>query len=90
MLSTHNPLYIEFISKLRSARRAEGLTQFALGKLLKKPQAFVSKVERCERRLDLVEAAEWCFALGIPLEQVVPNALILKLEAAKARRRHSR
>jgi ribosome-binding protein aMBF1 (putative translation factor) len=75
MLSTHNPLYIEFVSKLRAARLAKGLNQTELGALLSKPQAFISKVETCERRLDLVEAAEWCRALDVSLYDILPNEL---------------
>lgn len=87
MLSTHNPLYIEFVSKLRAARKAQRISQVSLGKTLKKPQAFVSKVETCERRLDLVEAAEWCLALGVHLNDVLPNALQRSLEAEKPKRK---
>jgi len=43
--------------------------------MLNKPQAFISKVETCERRLDLVEAAQWCLALGIKLDDVMPPGL---------------
>ena len=75
MPGIHSPLYIEFIAQLRRARRAKGLTQATLGALLKKPQAFVSKVETCERRLDLIEAAQWCVVLGIQLKEVLPAEL---------------
>jgi transcriptional regulator with XRE-family HTH domain len=36
-------------------RKAAGLTQHALARLLKKPQSFVAKYEGGERRLDVVE-----------------------------------
>jgi transcriptional regulator with XRE-family HTH domain len=75
MKSAHNPLYIEFVANLRHARKERGLTQGELGRLLSQPQAFVSKVETCERRLDLVEAAEWCIVLGITLSDVMPSRL---------------
>ncbi len=70
-----NPQYVEFVSRLRYARQACGLTQTKLGRLLHKPQAFVSKVERCERRLDIIEAAEWCVALGTDIDHVLPATL---------------
>jgi len=72
MGAAHNPQYIEFVTRLRNARRARGLTQTELGRLLHKPQAFVSKVERCERRLDIIEAAEWCLALRVRIDDVLP------------------
>ena len=75
MPAAHRPEYIEFVTRLRSARKAKRLSQLALGKLLGKPQSFVSKVETCERRLDLVEAAEWCLALGIKLDDALPESL---------------
>jgi transcriptional regulator with XRE-family HTH domain len=75
MTAAHTPQYIEFVSRLRYARRVKKLTQRALGDRLGKPQAFISKVETCERRLDLIEVAEWCLALGITLDQVLPPDL---------------
>ena len=75
MPAAHRPEYIEFVARLRNARQAKRLSQLTLGKLLGKPQSFVSKVETCERRLDLVEAAEWCLALGIKLDEALPDRL---------------
>lgn len=80
MLSIHKPQYIEFISRLRKARKDKGLTQAQLGHLLNQPQSFISKVETCERRLDLIEAAEWCRAIGIRLDDVLPAELKASLE----------
>ena len=45
-------------AKLRSARLAAGLTQVEAGKKLKKPQAYLSKIERGERGVDAVELGE--------------------------------
>jgi predicted transcriptional regulator len=42
-----------------SARQEAGLTQVEAGKLLKKPQAYVSKIERGERGVDAVELVEF-------------------------------
>ncbi len=41
------------------------MTQTALSNRLGRPQSFVSKYERGERRLDVVEFAEVARALGI-------------------------
>jgi transcriptional regulator with XRE-family HTH domain len=46
---------MELVARIRRPRKARGLKQKDLGAILNKPQAFVSKVETCERRLDLVE-----------------------------------
>ncbi len=46
------------LEQLRAARRDAGLTQEAVAELLDTTQAFISKVERGERRIDPVELAE--------------------------------
>jgi transcriptional regulator with XRE-family HTH domain len=56
-------------SKLREqfiqTRKSVGLTQVELADRLRRPQSFVSKYERGERRLDIIEFCEVCRALGI-------------------------
>lgn len=54
----------EFIAFIASVRRAAGLTQVELAERLGKPQSFVSKVERGERRLDVIEFCQVAEALG--------------------------
>lgn len=51
--------YQKFLQKLHEARLAAGLTQVEVGKKLKQPQAYISKIERGERRVDAVELAEF-------------------------------
>ena len=75
MRSIHNPRYLEFIARLRRARKACGLTQRELAERLARPQSFVSKVETCERRLDLIEAAAWCVAVGVAIDDVLPTEM---------------
>jgi transcriptional regulator with XRE-family HTH domain len=53
-----------FLKLLRAERRAAGLTQKELAKKLKETQAFVSKCERGERRLDTIETRRFCIAMG--------------------------
>jgi ribosome-binding protein aMBF1 (putative translation factor) len=50
---------------LVEARKAANLTQSELSGRLKRPQSFVSKYERGERRLDIVEFGDVAKALGI-------------------------
>ena len=45
--------------------RAGGVTQAQLAELLKVNQAFISKIETCERRLDIIELHHICQVLGI-------------------------
>jgi transcriptional regulator with XRE-family HTH domain len=50
--------------RLVNARKKAGLTQVELADRLTRPQSFVSKVERGERRLDVVEFFEVAEAIG--------------------------
>ena len=56
-----------FLAKLREARERAGLTQVDAAARMEVTQSFVSKCERGERRLDIVELNSWCRALGISL-----------------------
>ena len=51
--------YKKITAKLRSARLEAKLTQVEAGKKLRKPQAYLSKIERGERGVDAVELAEF-------------------------------
>ena len=55
----------KFRKLLVEVRKAAGLTQAELSRRLKKPQSFVSKYERGERRLDVVEFGEVAKALSV-------------------------
>lgn len=50
-------------SLLIEMRKAAGLTQTDLARRLRRPQSFVSKYERGERRLDVIEFLEVADAL---------------------------
>ena len=47
--------YKNVVKKLRRARNETGLLQVDVAKKLKKPQSYVSKIERGERRVDIAE-----------------------------------
>ena len=63
--SIHSPAYQHFCHLLIEAREQAGLTQIGLAEKLEKPQSFVSKYERGERRLDLIEFLELAQVLQI-------------------------
>lgn len=49
------PEYKAFLEKLIQARKSSGLTQVQVANLINKPQSFVSKCEKGERRVDVLE-----------------------------------
>lgn len=58
-----------FRELLKEIRLKKNLTQAELAERLEQPQSYVSKVETGERRLDFVETAIVCKALGFDLRQ---------------------
>ena len=55
MEATRGPDYQRFLKRLRSARREAGLTQVEAARRLRTSQAFVSKSESGDRRVDVAE-----------------------------------
>jgi ribosome-binding protein aMBF1 (putative translation factor) len=53
--SIHSTQYAAFLKVLRQTRRRAGLTQIQLAKKIDETQTFVSKCERGEMRIDVVE-----------------------------------
>ena len=66
MKSIHDPRYVQFIERLVSLREKVETTQTELAERLRKPQSYVAKVENLDRRLDVVEIADWLTALKTP------------------------
>lgn len=67
----HTNEYEFLLGRLISARRAAGMTQQDLASRLDKPQSFVSKYERRERRLDLIEFVLICGCLGLNSSKIL-------------------
>lgn len=63
--SLHSKPYQAFIAEMVLARKTANVTQHELARLLKKPQSFISKYERGERRLDVPEFIYIARALGL-------------------------
>lgn len=63
--------YRLFLKELRKARRDAGLTQQEVATRLGTTQSFVSKCERGERRVDIVEARAFCKALHVSFTEFV-------------------
>jgi len=74
--------YEAFTQALIAARKKAGLRQRDLADRLQKPQSFVSKIERGERRLDVVEFLIVASAIGAdPLSIVTEVRNRLSTEA---------
>lgn len=63
--SIYNHEYRLLLALLMEVRDATGTTQAALAARLGNTQSYVSKCERGERRLDVMELIRWCEALGV-------------------------
>ncbi len=59
MKSLHSEAYRRFLELLKRARREAGLTQVDVAQRLGRPQSYVSKCESGERRVDVIELAEF-------------------------------
>jgi transcriptional regulator with XRE-family HTH domain len=57
------------VSILREMRIEAGLTQVDLAARIERDQAYVSRYESGQRRLDVLEVREICQAIGITLEE---------------------
>lgn len=67
--SIHSPEQKKLQDLLRQIRLAAGYRQSDLADKLRKPQSFVSKYEKGERRLDFLEVKKICDTLGISLTE---------------------
>ena len=69
--STHTREYQIFLKLLIEERMKAGQTQAQLGEYLTFGQPGISKIERAERRVDIVELRMICGGLGIKLEDFI-------------------
>jgi transcriptional regulator with XRE-family HTH domain len=82
--SIHSARYRVFLKVLRESRRGAGLSQEQVAERIGETQTFVSKCERGERRIDVIELGAFCRAFGISLKQFVSA-----LERAMSRTKRS-
>lgn len=83
--STFSKEYEILLEKLVAARKESSLTQEQLARRLRRTQSWVSKLERGERRIDVIELRDICQALGHPFTRFVK---VLERSLPQKRSRH--
>ena len=69
--SVYTVTYGRMLARLVEARRAAGLNQVELAEKLGRPQSFVSKIEKGDRRIDVLELIAICHHLRIDPADVI-------------------
>lgn len=69
--SVFSDRYSQFLAIIVQARKDKGLTQTDLANRLGKPQSYISKIERGERRVDVVELIDLSLAIGIDPRKII-------------------
>lgn len=73
-MSSHSLRYRRVISALKQARIRAHLNQLDVAAALGVYASFVSKIESCERRLDVVEFADLCELYGVKASKILKAA----------------
>ena len=69
------PGHLALMQVLIETRKTKNITQQELADRINRPQSFVAKVETGERRLDVVELAEWVIAVEIDYRVIMESVL---------------
>ena len=69
--SLHTREFQVFTALLRETRQRAGVTQVELAAEVGQTQSYVSKVERGECRLDIVQMRDYCHAMNTTLPELV-------------------
>lgn len=71
MSSIHSKEYESLIDRLIKARKDAGLTQVQVSELLKKHQSYISKIETCQRRIDVLEVKALAKVYGADIAKII-------------------
>ncbi|MBS9781859.1 MAG: helix-turn-helix transcriptional regulator [Gammaproteobacteria bacterium] len=71
MKTIYKKRYRQIILSLVAKRKQSALTQQQLADKLEKPQSYIAKIEKYERKLDVMEFIEFCEALDIDTADMV-------------------
>ena len=73
MSTIYDQRYAKLITELREVRKVKNITQEQLAAKLNKPQSYVAKIEKLERRIDVIELTDWLGAIGADLEHFLKS-----------------
>jgi transcriptional regulator with XRE-family HTH domain len=90
MRSVYTPRYRFFLARLRQARTEAGLSQVEAAARLHQTQKLISKSERGDRRVDVVELWEFARLYAKPLEFFLDMEAAAPAPASKPRPRPER
>ena len=72
--SLHTPAYRRFLDALVAFRKGKGVTQVQLAERIGRTQVWVSKCERGDRRLDVIEIVELARGIGVEPSEIMALA----------------
>lgn len=71
--SIYDPRYRRIVGALVRLRENAGMSQAALALSLGLSQPDISKIERCERRIDVLEVIDWVLATKGDIHALLDN-----------------
>ncbi len=72
--SKYTRAYSRLLIALREARKEAGMTQVEAGKKFGSHASFISKCESGERRVDVVELAQFCRLYSVSVQDLLERA----------------
>lgn len=75
--------YRAIVEALKRSRKAAGVTQWDLARALGTDQSQISKLERSERRLDIMDYLRICQAIGIDPGKPLRSAISRKVRVRR-------
>lgn len=64
--------HMEVVSRIKAGRERLGLTQAEFAARLGRGQSFVAKIEKGQRRIDVIELLDMALALSVSPAQLMP------------------
>ena len=69
----YDEAYRTIVDGLIAARKARGMTQADVAKAMGTDQSQISKFERSERRLDILDYVRYCRAIGVSVGDLLSH-----------------